>query len=316
MIHYCTAQKSSAQPPVSRVPLSCSMATDLFTIFNCCVGNICVRDNSKGMARRVFHGAPSTIKINSPMKNVAFFDLLELLPPRQILHALAMEKRFEYLVAFPFRHVVLDNFLPADVAETVHSSFPSGSHYSWKQYQNDKEKKLEMCHEERLPVPIRNLLYALNTGYFLRFLEALTFVKGIMPDPDFEGGGMHQILPGGRLAVHVDFNFHHRFRLLRRLNLLFYLNKQWQEEYGGYLELWSHSENRCIKTIAPIFNRCVIFSTSEESFHGHPAPLRCPEDVSRKSLALYYYSTPADKQIDKKAHSTIWMEDCDKVLTK
>jgi len=155
------------------------------------------------------------------------------------------------------------------------------------------------------------LLHQLNSSTFLNFLESLTGIQGIIPDPHFNGGGLHQIERGGYLKIHVDFNRHKRLKLDRRLNLLLYLNRDWQEEYGGHLELWDRDMNRCHQRILPIFNRCVIFNTNDFSYHGHPDPITCPEGMTRKSLALYYYSNgrPADELQDsggKEAHSTIF----------
>ena len=104
------------------------------------------------------------------------------------------------------------------------------------------------------------------------------------------GGGIHRIKRGGFLKIHSDTNFHPDFNLDRRLNLLLYLNKNWNDKYGGELELWDKKMKKCVKKIAPLFNRAVIFSTDDNSYHGHPDPLNCPENVVRQSLALYYYS--------------------------
>src|SRR5438034_178076 len=79
--------------------------------------------------------------------------------------------------------------------------------------------------------------------------------------------------PGGFLKVHVDFNVHPKLKLDRRLNMLIYLNKEWREEWGGDLELWDADRTMCRKKIAPLFNRTVVFSTGDSSFHGHPHPL-------------------------------------------
>ena len=110
------------------------------------------------------------------------------------------------------------------------------------------------------------------------------------------------------MKVHVDFNKHKKMHLDRRLNLLIYLNKDWQEEYGGHFELWNQEMTGCEKKVLPIFNRCVIFNTSDFSYHGHPNPLDCPEDRTRKSLALYYYSNgrPAEEISEK--HTTVFKE--------
>lgn len=142
----------------------------------------------------------------------------------------------------------------------------------------------------------------------LDFLERLTGISGLIPDPYFTGGGVHQIERGGHLGVHADFNVYERLRLDRRLNLLLYLNRDWQEEWGGHLELWNSGMTTCERRVLPIFNRCVIFSTTDSSYHGHPDPLRCPPHRTRRSLATYYYSNgrPVEEQSD--GHSTLFRE--------
>ena len=101
---------------------------------------------------------------------------------------------------------------------------------------------------------------------------------------------MHEIKKGGLLKIHSDFNKHPNLKLDRRLNVLIYLNKNWKEEYGGHLEFWDKEMKYCKTKILPIFNRMVVFSTTDFSNHGHPDPLNCPDLVSRKSIATYYYS--------------------------
>ena len=103
---------------------------------------------------------------------------------------------------------------------------------------------------------------------FLEFLESLTGIDGLIPDPYYEGGGLHPIVPGGFLKVHADFNWHKDLKLDRRLNVIVYLNRNWKEEYGGHLELWNREMTRCERRVLPIFNRCVIFSTTDFSYHG------------------------------------------------
>jgi hypothetical protein len=106
------------------------------------------------------------------------------------------------------------------------------------------------------------------------------------------------------LKIHTDFNWYPRLKLDRRLNLLLYLNRNWEENYGGHLELWSPNMARCERKILPIANRCVIFSTTNSSYHGHPDALTCPEGWTRKSLALYYYSNGRPQ--DEKTYSTVF----------
>jgi Rps23 Pro-64 3,4-dihydroxylase Tpa1-like proline 4-hydroxylase len=154
----------------------------------------------------------------------------------------------------------------------------------------------------------RNLLAQFNSSAFIDFLQELTGIGGLVPDPHLYGGGLHQIVRGGHLNVHVDFNRHPVTDLERRLNLLLYLNRDWQDEYGGALELWNRDMSRSEARILPYFNRCVVFSTTDHSFHGHPDPLACPEDRTRKSLALYYYSKgrPEEGDAELQAHNTLF----------
>jgi hypothetical protein len=147
----------------------------------------------------------------------------------------------------------------------------------------------------------------LNGGLFLNFLEGLTGIEGLISDPHIRGGGLHEILREGALGVHADFNLHSRLNLWRRLNLLLYLNENWDPAWGGELELWDRAGKQRVKSIAPIFNRVVIFDTSNFSYHGHPHPLMCPPDRSRKSIALYYYTAQKPEgEIDP--HITLFLE--------
>jgi Rps23 Pro-64 3,4-dihydroxylase Tpa1-like proline 4-hydroxylase len=222
------------------------------------------------------------------------------------LNHLVSTHRSKYSQAFPFPHVVIDDFLPPSVLEMVLKEFPQANSGNWKTFENAAEKKLASTHELQMGELTRFLLYQLNSSTFLSFLEQLTGIDGLIPDPHFVGGGLHQIERGGYLKMHVDFNRYDRLRLDRRLNLLIYLNKNWLEEYGGNLELWDQEMTHCEKKILPIFNRCVIFSTTDFSYHGHPEPLTCPDGETRKSLALYYYSNGRPAAEISESHSTIF----------
>ena len=222
---------------------------------------------------------------------------------------LAEQYAEKYQMADPFPHIVIDDFLPPEILDSVLEEYPSPDKIKWQKFDNKSEKKLASSSEQNMGEMTRLLLYQLNFETFINFLEKLTGIEGIIPDPHFVGGGLHQITPGGYLKIHVDFNKHQRLKLDRRLNLLLYLNKDWKEEYGGHLELWDKEMKACRKKVLPIFNRCVIFNTTDFSYHGHPEPLTCPEDRTRRSLALYYYSNgrPA-YEISKEDHSTIFRE--------
>jgi hypothetical protein len=149
----------------------------------------------------------------------------------------------------------------------------------------------------------------LNEPAFLMALEKVTDVFGLVPDPYLFGGGLHFTRSGGRLAIHADFNKHFRYKLDRRLNLLIYLNKGWTEQNQGWLELWPRDMSSCAKRVLPVFNKTVLFSTTDFSFHGQPEAIIGPPDLFRRSIALYYYSNGRpQEEITPAPHSTLWKE--------
>jgi Rps23 Pro-64 3,4-dihydroxylase Tpa1-like proline 4-hydroxylase len=231
--------------------------------------------------------------------------------PMDKLDALAASGRGRYTAALPFPHIVIDDFLAADVLAELIRDFPGPGDHAWLRYRAPAEKdKLQSTSELQMPASIRSMILAFNSAAFVRFLELLTGIEGIVPDPHLFGGGMHQTLPGGHLKMHVDYNVHAKWKLDRRLNVLLYLNEDWREEWNGHLELWdgdARGLRQCAHRIAPIANRLVVFNTSERSWHGTPEPLMCPPDRTRKSLALYYYSNGRPEEERADAHNTVFL---------
>ncbi len=194
----------------------------------------------------------------------------------------------EYQAGNPFPFISIDNFLPEEILNRVLAEFP-------QDFQREQKRSQELYkgHYEPDNIPAgftRALFYSFNSRPFLSFLEALTGIEGLIPDPYFLGGGLHETSRGGCLGIHADFNLHKKMKLHRRINVLVYLNKDWEKEYKGDLELWSKDMKEKVHSIPPVFNRCVVFNTDDNSFHGHPDSLECPADRTRKSIALYYYT--------------------------
>jgi hypothetical protein len=216
--------------------------------------------------------------------------------------------RDAYQKAKPFPHAVIEKVFPEEVLEEVLAEFPSPQSIDWIEFDNAKEKKLGSKAESKLGEKSVRFLHYLNSAPVIGFLEELTGIKGLIPDPHYEGGGLHQILPKGFLKIHADFNWHNRLKLHRRINMLIYLNKDWKEEFGGHLELWDKDMQACREKILPTFGKVVVFNTTDFAYHGHPNPLACPPDRTRKSIALYYYSSSRPKGELSNAHWTLFQK--------
>ena len=213
-----------------------------------------------------------------------------------------------YAVAKPFPHIVIDGFLPPSVADGILAEFPAPGQIKWHTFNDPDQIKLACNDTTQMGPFTRHVLSQFNSASFVNFLETLTGISGLVPDPHFEGGGLHQIKRTGLLRVHADFNHHPRMKLDRRLNALLYLNKDWRDEYRGHFELWDHDMKKCEVKVAPLFNRFVVFTTTDFSYHGHPDPLTCPDGMTRKSIALYYYSNGRPVEEVSEGHTTLFQD--------
>ena len=204
-----------------------------------------------------------------------------------------------YQTDLPFPHISLDGFLENAAAVKAMQAFPAVKDEGWIHYVHVNEKKHGLNKMELLPEYIQRLIKVLNSNECVSFISELTGIDNLVADHTLEGGGLHQSQRGGYLNIHADFTVHpHKRNLRRRVNLLIYLNENWEESYKGHLELWSRDMKKCVQKISPLFNRCVIFNTDEDSYHGLPEPIKCPEDMTRKSIALYYF-TKEDKPLKR-----------------
>jgi len=207
------------------------------------------------------------------------------------LKAVAAKFNSEYTRAQPFPSGSFKNFFNEEMLSRVLEEFPDLSKKDVNRYDDPLQKKLEGKGESLFGPETKKFMHYLNSQPFLEFLQALTGIsEPLLGDPYYVGGGLHEIKKGGLLKIHADFNKHPKINLDRRINVLVYLNKEWKEEYGGFFELWDTDMKACVNKVLPEFNTLAMFSTTDFSYHGHPNALDCPDDRSRKSLALYYYS--------------------------
>ena len=225
------------------------------------------------------------------------------------LKAFGSQKKAEYADADPFPNIYFDNFFIPEMLSQVLDEFPDLTKNADLKFNDANEIKLASKGEYKFGEKTKAFMHYLNSQPFLEYLSILTGIDNLIPDPYYDGGGCHQIQPGGLLKIHADFNKHPKTKLDRRLNVLVYLNKDWKEEYGGHFELWDKEMKGCRKKILPLFNRMALFSTTSTSYHGHPNPLTCPPDRTRKSLALYYYTNgrPEGEIVDASSdHNTLF----------
>ena len=211
--------------------------------------------------------------------------------------------------ARPFPHITLDNIFPDAFLRKFIEEFPEltkekasrlgggisnrcrSTAETWKcSLENDPTKVMS--------TPYSRVLYSLlQSQDFVNFLEKLTGITGIISDNAMMGSGFDQTLPGGSLPIHTDFHFHKRLRLTRRVNVFLYLNEDWEEHFGGHLELWNQSGSVTQRPapgvmkhrILPVWNRMFIFTTGDHTFHGHPMPLNTTTRT-RRSVAMYYFT--------------------------
>lgn len=203
----------------------------------------------------------------------------------------------------PYPYGGFDDFLPAEVLDRVREDLKQLPE-SETSFDRPQEKLKTSYVPERLPTYTRNLFYVLNSRPFVQFLENMTGIKGLIPDPYFAGGGVHVVATGGHLDIHADFNHNAILNLERRLNVLIYLNKDWKQEYGGSFEIWNDDMTQMVSSFVPEFNRMVCFNTGSTTWHGNPSTVNHPKGEPRMSMALYYYTATWDRT--KKAHTTLF----------
>ena len=214
----------------------------------------------------------------------------------------------------PYRHLAIDNFLDDKLAQKCLESFPALSDTDW-QHANDKdiEVKYRTMWQSEFDIPenIVDAVRILNSAVMLRAMAERIGIKKILPDPYFAGGGLNVTMRGGLLDVHVDGNYHDATGLNRRLNAILYLNPGWQPEWGGEFGVYDNTGQECVKRIAPLYNRLVVFDTHDFSFHGLPDPINFPEGEPRRSIILYYYTKearPTTQIAVDQPHSALWVK--------
>ena len=199
-----------------------------------------------------------------------------------------------YRAAQPFPHIVLDDVLHPEAFASAVRDFPGIDDEFWKGYLHVNETKYCNVYPDTWAQSLQAVAQEFCSPEFVAYLEKLTGIENLIPDYTMDGGGLHMTKRGGHLNIHADFSTHHTHEnWARRINILLYLNEEWREEWGGKLELWDPQMTAVQGTVTPAGNRMLVFTTTDDSFHGHPDGLTCPPDVARRSLAMYYFTEEA-----------------------
>jgi Rps23 Pro-64 3,4-dihydroxylase Tpa1-like proline 4-hydroxylase len=216
--------------------------------------------------------------------------------------------RQQFNVAQPFRWFQITPFLEDEFAREVVAAYPSFEQSREQGFEFkavNEQKKVQITDSAKFPGPVKRLCEALAAPQWLADLEYITGIPRLLADEKLDGGGMHITGPGGRLDVHVDFNYLQARKLHRRLNILVYLNPGWDEAWGGNIELWDRDVKQRHQAFSPILNRCLVFETNDISYHG-VSPVMCPPEIARRSFAAYYYTAEAPAGWQGETHDTIF----------
>jgi Rps23 Pro-64 3,4-dihydroxylase Tpa1-like proline 4-hydroxylase len=229
----------------------------------------------------------------------------------------SLSKKFRE--AKPFPHIVIDGFWDERELSVVEKELRKIPLEVWMNKRDPtsgqmitQKNKLAIKDPKCLGIATQAIMRAFSSTEMCEWLSKLSGIENLQPDPDFLGGGVHRIDDGGKLSIHADFNIHPETRKYRRLNALLYLNKRWQPDNHGELELWECDENRKLTKIAskiePIFNRLVVFRITDDAFHGHPEPWESDDGYYRLSLAFYYYTDDRPESEKAPFHWATWKE--------
>lgn len=203
-----------------------------------------------------------------------------------------------YLKSFedakPYKHIVIDNFLKPEIAEKLWQKFPDYELFN-KKYDGMNEKKAEGSNFEDFDISFSELRNEVMSKEFCAYISAITGVENTFVTNDAMGSGLHQGKTGSFLDIHIDFSMHHLNNVYRRLNLLIFFNKDWQDNWAGHTELWNDDMTACVKKVRPDFNRAVIFQTTGKSYHGY-GKISPPENITRKSFYTYFYTNTPGEQ--------------------
>jgi hypothetical protein len=234
----------------------------------------------------------------------------EMIPVESLVDAAQLRggdaHRDRFAHAEPFPHIVFENLFSPRLLMQIVAEFEAKGKAQWMEIKSEGEHTRRSRPASVLGPATQTYFDILSSGRFVQFLQAVSGIAGLVPDPMLRGGGMHESKPGGMFDLHLDFEKHPVTLLDNRLVFITYLNPGWRKEWGGCLELWDMAANRSVKEIVPEFGRSILFCHSDKSLHGHPHPVETPDGRPRRSVAAYYYSNGREDGLAAQRFSTFF----------
>jgi len=232
---------------------------------------------------------------------------MEILNHIKLHHA---DRNDEYTSSLPVPSIVLDNFLPDNFAKRMFVEAQTIPEEYWTSFTRKGSMMKECVKLEHMPVA-RDLVAQLHSSAGLRWLEELTGVPGIIPDPHIVGAGYSKSWAGDSLKVHTDFNWNEQLKLHRVASLILYLTPDWKPEYKGAFEFWDFDKSKCVRSVDCLFNRALIWNHHKKGFHGYPQLLECPKDMHRTTFRLMFYVSNSTYKNDDRPHRSLYWYDKD-----
>lgn len=198
----------------------------------------------------------------------------------------------DYSHGVPVPWLAFDDFLPADLFKKVQKEINSIPEHIWTKFTRNGSMMKECTNLKFVPI-IRELALNFNSHEFINWLEDMTGINRIIPDPHFIGAGLMRCYQGDSLKLHTDFNWNEQLHLNRCLSMILYLSPEWDESWQGSLEFWNFDKTECLHRVVPKPNRLLLWNYDERTVHGHPVPLTCPENASRDGLRIFYFNSNA-----------------------
>lgn len=223
----------------------------------------------------------------------------------------AAKLRAQFRAAKPFPHIVFDGLFCPDLLDIIWEDFGRVGADTLKARRSEREVTFRSRSDAELPASAQIYFDTVNSGRFVKFLTEVTGISGLITDCFLQRGGLHESRDGGQFQMHLDFTKHPVTNLDNRLVLITYLNRNWREEFGGALELWGEAENRCVAKVLPEFGRSILLEQTTTSWHGHPTPIKTPDNRPRRSLATYYYSNGLDDRAAATRYNSHFLSDPD-----